>query len=100
MAFGTASVPRCDKVFGPGNAWVTEAKRQVSVDPEGAALDMPAGPSEVLVIADAGAHPAFVDADLLSQAQNGPDYQLLLPSESTARLAAGEVALPAQLPAL
>src|SRR3546814_866562 len=49
MAFGTASVPRCDKVFGPGNAWVTEAKRQVSVDPEGAAIDMPAGPSEVLV---------------------------------------------------
>src|SRR3546814_4023311 len=54
MAFGTTWVPRCDKVFGPSNAWVTEAKRQVSVDPEGAAIDMLAGPSEVLVIADAG----------------------------------------------
>src|SRR3546814_4050847 len=71
MAFGTASVPRCDKVFGPGNAWVTEAKRQVSVDPEGAAIDMPAGPSEVLVIADARANPALVAAALPSQAQPG-----------------------------
>lgn len=82
MAYGTASVPRCDKLFGPGNAWVTEAKLQVSGDPEGAAIDMPAGPSEVLVIADAAADPAFVAADLLSQAEHGPDSQVILLSPS------------------
>ncbi|SFS15030.1 histidinol dehydrogenase [Dyella sp. OK004] len=82
MAYGTASVPRCDKLFGPGNAWVTEAKLQVSGDPEGAAIDMPAGPSEVLVIADAAADPVFVAADLLSQAEHGPDSQVILLSPS------------------
>ncbi|MCX7512367.1 histidinol dehydrogenase [Frateuria sp. STR12] len=82
MAYGTASVPRCDKVFGPGNAWVTEAKLQVSNGPDGAAIDMPAGPSEVLVVADAQAEPAFVAADLLSQAEHGPDSQVLLVSPS------------------
>lgn len=82
MAYGTASVPRCDKLFGPGNAWVTEAKLQVAGDPAGAAIDMPAGPSEVLVIADAGADPRFVAADLLSQAEHGPDSQVLLVSPS------------------
>src|SRR3546814_6265559 len=97
MAFGTTSVPRCDKVFGPGNAWVTEAKRQVSVDPEGAAIDMLAGPSEVLVIADAGANPAFVAADLLSQAEHGPDSQVLLLSDSAGLLDAVEAQLQAQL---
>jgi histidinol dehydrogenase len=83
MAYGTASVPRCDKLFGPGNAWVTEAKLQVSTDPDGAAIDMPAGPSEVLVIADAEANPVFVAADLLSQAEHGPDSQVILLSPST-----------------
>ena len=82
MAYGTDSVPKCDKLFGPGNAWVTEAKLQVSSDPEGAAIDMPAGPSEVLVIADAGANPVFVAADLLSQAEHGPDSQVILLSPS------------------
>ena len=82
MAFGTDSVPRCDKLFGPGNGYVTEAKRQVSMADGGAAIDMPAGPSEVLVIADAGANPAFVAADLLSQAEHGPDSQVLLVSDS------------------
>jgi histidinol dehydrogenase len=82
MAYGTESVPRCDKLFGPGNAWVTEAKLQVSADPDGAAIDMPAGPSEVLVIADAGANPVFVAADLLSQAEHGPDSQVILVSAS------------------
>ncbi|MGF6712233.1 histidinol dehydrogenase [Luteibacter sp. W1I16] len=82
MAYGTASVPRCDKIFGPGNAWVTEAKLQVAGDPAGAAIDMPAGPSEVLVIADADADPRFVAADLLSQAEHGPDSQVLLVSPS------------------
>lgn len=86
MAYGTESVPRCDKLFGPGNAWVTEAKLQVSSDPNGAAIDMPAGPSEVLVIADAQANPAFVAADLLSQAEHGPDSQVLLVSPSAALL--------------
>jgi histidinol dehydrogenase len=82
MAYGSASVPKCDKLFGPGNAWVTEAKLQVSSDPDGAAIDMPAGPSEVLVIADAEANPAFVAADLLSQAEHGPDSQVILLSPS------------------
>ncbi|RDS83857.1 histidinol dehydrogenase [Dyella monticola] len=86
MAYGTQSVPRCDKLFGPGNAWVTEAKLQVSSDPDGAAIDMPAGPSEVLVIADAQANPVFVAADLLSQAEHGPDSQVVLVSPSTTLL--------------
>jgi histidinol dehydrogenase len=93
MALGTASVPRCDKLFGPGNAWVDEAKRQAALRPGGLAIDMPAGPSEVLVIADAGANPAFVAADLLSQAEHGPDSQVLLLTDSAALLhaVAGEV---------
>ncbi|MEN3260438.1 histidinol dehydrogenase [Sodalis endosymbiont of Spalangia cameroni] len=78
MAFGTESIAKVDKIFGPGNAWVTEAKRQVSQRLDGAAIDMPAGPSEVLVIADAQANPAFVAADLLSQAEHGPDSQVIL----------------------
>ncbi|MEO7073235.1 MAG: histidinol dehydrogenase, partial [Rhodanobacter sp.] len=78
MAYGTASVPRSDKLFGPGNAWVTEAKQQVAMDAEGAAIDMPAGPSEVMVIADGDANPAFVAADLLSQAEHGADSQVML----------------------
>ena len=81
MAFGTASVPKCDKLFGPGNGFVTEAKRQVAMLDGGAAIDMPAGPSEVLVIADRGANAAFVAADLLSQAEHGPDSQVLLVSD-------------------
>lgn len=78
MAYGTTSVPKCDKLFGPGNAFVTEAKLQVSRDPAGAAIDLPAGPSEVMVIADHDANPAFVAADLLSQAEHGPDSQVVL----------------------
>ena len=69
LAFGTGSIPKVDKIFGPGNAYVTEAKRQVSQRLDGAAIDMPAGPSEVLVIADSGATPDFVASDLLSQAE-------------------------------
>lgn len=94
MAFGTATIPRVGKIFGPGNAYVTEAKRQVSSRPDGAAIDMPAGPSEVLVIADEGADPAFVAADLLSQAEHGPDSQVVLvtPSRKLAEAVAGEVA--------
>lgn len=72
MAYGTATIPKVDKVFGPGNAWVTSAKQQVSQDPHGAALDLPAGPSEVLVIADHTARADFVASDLLAQAEHDP----------------------------
>jgi histidinol dehydrogenase len=82
MAFGTESIPRCAKIFGPGNAWVTEAKQQVSLDPDGAAIDLPAGPSEVLVIADRQADPVFIAWDLLSQAEHGPDSQVILLTDS------------------
>jgi histidinol dehydrogenase len=82
MAYGTESIPKCAKIFGPGNAWVTEAKQQVSQDPKGAAIDLPAGPSEVLVIADSGANPEFIAWDLLSQAEHGPDSQVLLVTDS------------------
>lgn len=78
MAYGTESIPKVDKIFGPGNAWVTQAKQLVSQDPKGAAIDMPAGPSEVLVIADNTANPNYVAADLLSQAEHGPDSQVIL----------------------
>ncbi|ARU94609.1 histidinol dehydrogenase [Tatumella citrea] len=93
MAFGTDSVPKVDKIFGPGNAWVTEAKRQVSQRLDGAAIDMPAGPSEVLVIADEGATPSFVASDLLSQAEHGPDSQVILltPSRTMAEKVAEEI---------
>lgn len=82
MAYGTDSVSKVDKIFGPGNAYVTEAKRQVSNDFRGAAIDMPAGPSEVLVIADETAEPDFIAADLLSQAEHGPDSQVVLVTPS------------------
>jgi histidinol dehydrogenase len=97
MALGTASVPRCDKLFGPGNAWVDEAKRCAAQAADGIAIDMPAGPSEVLVIADAGAKAAFVAADLLSQAEHGPDSQVLLLTDSAALLDAVATEVDAQL---
>jgi histidinol dehydrogenase len=100
MAFGTESVPRCDKLFGPGNAYVTEAKRQVSMMEGGAGIDMPAGPSEVLVIADAGANPEFVAADLLSQAEHGADSQVVLVSNSSAMLDAVTNAIERQVATL
>lgn len=87
MAFGTESMPRCDKIFGPGNSYVTQAKQQVSTMPGGPAIDMPAGPSEVLVIADAGANPVFVASDLLSQAEHGPDSQVILLSDDAQLIA-------------
>lgn len=86
MAYGIGDIPRCHKLFGPGNSWVTQAKQQVANDPAGAAIDMPAGPSEVLVIADAGADPEFVAADLLSQAEHGPDSQVVVVSDDAALL--------------
>ncbi len=84
MAYGTETIPKCVKIFGPGNSWVTEAKQQVARDPGGAAIDMPAGPSEVLVIADASASPEFIAWDLLSQAEHGPDSQVILLTDSSA----------------
>jgi len=78
MAYGTQTVPKVARIFGPGNSWVTAAKSIVASDPAGASIDMPAGPSEVLVIADATANPVFVAADLLSQAEHGGDSQVVL----------------------
>lgn len=80
MAYGTESVPRVYKIFGPGNQYVTSAKQLVNK--EGVAIDMPAGPSEVAVVADETANPAFVAADLLSQAEHGVDSQVILLSTS------------------
>src|SRR5512133_829626 len=76
MAYGTESVPKVNKIFGPGNSWVTAAKQFVAM--ADCAIDMPAGPSEVAVMADETANPAFVAADLLSQAEHGPDSQVIL----------------------
>jgi histidinol dehydrogenase len=97
MAFGTASVPACDKLFGPGNGWVEEAKRQVAMSAGGPAIDLPAGPSEVLVIADGQADPAFVAADLLAQAEHGPDSQVLLLTDDVTLIERVEQALVEQL---
>jgi histidinol dehydrogenase len=82
LAYGTQQIPRVDKIFGPGNAWVTAAKQIAATDADGAACDLPAGPSEVLVIADETARPAFVAADLLAQAEHSPDAQVLLVTTS------------------
>ncbi len=84
MAYGTRSIPKCDKLFGPGNAWVTAAKLLVAGDPQGAAADLPAGVTEVMVIADEHARPAFVAADLLAQAEHSPEAQALLVTSSSA----------------
>ncbi|MCY4341430.1 MAG: histidinol dehydrogenase [Gammaproteobacteria bacterium] len=78
MAYGTESVPRVDKLFGPGSRWVAAAKQQAAMEPGGPAQDLPAGPTEAMVIADAGAQPLFVALDLLSQAEHGEDAHVLL----------------------
>lgn len=97
MAYGTQSVPKVDKVFGPGNAWVTAAKLLVANDPDGAALDLPAGPSEVLVIADHTAKAEFVAADLLAQAEHSADAQAIFVSTSRELLEAVNVELETQM---
>lgn len=84
MAYGTESIPKVYKIFGPGNQYVTAAKQQVSL--KDVAIDMPAGPSEVAVLADAGANPVFVAADLLSQAEHGTDSQAILITTSATLL--------------
>jgi histidinol dehydrogenase len=92
MAYGTATVPKVDKIYGPGTALTTAAKQIVASDPEGAACDLPAGPSEVLVIADEAANPAFVAADLLAQAEHDVRAQAVLvtTSEQLAMAAAAQ----------
>jgi len=81
MAYGTETVPKVDKIFGPGNQYVTKAKEMVQLD--GIPIDIPAGPSEVLVIADKNADPSFVASDLLSQAEHGTDSQVVLLTDSS-----------------
>ncbi|MBD1396049.1 histidinol dehydrogenase [Pontibacter sp. JH31] len=98
MAFGTESVPAVNKIFGPGNQYVTVAKQMLSKT--GVAIDLPAGPSEVLVIADESANPAFVAADLLSQAEHGADSQVVLLTNSADLLRQVEDELQEQLEAL
>ena len=100
MAFGTESVPACDKLFGPGNSFVTVAKQQVSMMTGGAAMDMPAGPSEVLVIADAGASAVHVASDLLSQAEHGADSQVILITDSDELVRKVQEQIETQLSAL
>ena len=95
MAYGTASVPKVDKIFGPGNQYVTLAKQLVQQN--GVAIDMPAGPSEVCVLADTTAEPAFIAADLLSQAEHGPDSQVLLVTTSESLVHAVNKQLDIQL---
>ena len=80
MAYGTESIPKVYKIFGPGNQYVTKAKELIQMD--GISIDMPAGPSEVLVIADTYADPEFIASDLLSQAEHGPDSQVVLLTDS------------------
>jgi histidinol dehydrogenase len=100
MAFGSDSVPACDKLFGPGNAYVTAAKQLVSTCDGGPAIDLPAGPSEVLVIADARADARAVAADLLSQAEHGADSQVLLVTDSASLAQAVIAQLEPQLACL
>ncbi|MPY24258.1 histidinol dehydrogenase [Shewanella psychropiezotolerans] len=101
LAFGTESVPAVDKIFGPGNRFVTEAKRLVSQDSRCVvSIDMPAGPSEVLLIADKEANPEFIAADLLSQAEHGPDSQVMLVTDSATLADKVNAAINRQLEAL
>ena len=93
MAYGTTTIPKCDKIFGPGNAYVTAAKMLVAQDVDGAAADLPAGVTEVMIIADAGARADFIAADLLAQAEHSPEAQaiLLTPDAGLAAAAMREV---------
>lgn len=98
MAYGTQTIPRVSKIFGPGNQYVQAAKQLVSL--RGVAIDMPAGPSEVAVVADASARASYVAADLLSQAEHGVDSQVLLLTTSETLLAEVEREVEAQLTSL
>lgn len=100
LAYGIKEVPKVDKIFGPGNQYVTAAKMMASTDPKGCAFDMPAGPSEIMILADKEANPAFVAADFLSQAEHGPDSQSVLISESESFLDATMLEIEKQLESL
>jgi len=100
MAWGTESIPRCDKIFGPGNRWVTAAKQSVAAQGDGPEIDGPAGPSELLLVADGNADADYVAADLLSQAEHGADSQVLLIADNAKLLEAVEARLVRQLEAL
>jgi histidinol dehydrogenase len=100
MAYGTESIPKVRKIFGPGNLWVTSAKTIVSCDPEGAAIDMPAGPSEVLVVGDETSSPELVAADLLSQAEHGVDSQVVLVTTDAALTVSVQAEIEQQLESL
>jgi histidinol dehydrogenase len=96
LAYGTQSIPKADKIFGPGNAWVTAAKQLVAADPAGAACDLPAGPSEVMVIADETARADFVAADLLAQAEHDTQAQAILVTSSRQLAESVSVEVPKQ----
>jgi histidinol dehydrogenase len=98
MAYGTKTIPKVYKIFGPGNQYVTKAKELIQLD--GVSIDMPAGPSEVLVIADSEANPEFIAADLLSQAEHGPDSQVMLLSNNRRLIDIVEAVVEKQLAAL
>jgi len=100
MAYGTESMARVDKIFGPGNRYVTEAKIQVSLDASGAACDCIAGPSEVMVIADENANPDYIAADLLSQAEHGEDSQVIFVTTDIKLASKVNQAIDAQLTVL
>jgi histidinol dehydrogenase len=97
LAIGAGEIPKVDKICGPGNAWVAEAKRLVAGLPNGPAIDMPAGPSELLIIADDSANPRIVAADLLSQAEHDAGAQVILVTSSEALAAKVSEALEEQL---
>jgi histidinol dehydrogenase len=82
LAYGAGNFAKVDKIFGPGNQYVTASKMLVSIDPSGCAIDLPAGPSELLIIADDSANPSFIASDLLSQAEHGEDSQVVLVTNS------------------
>jgi histidinol dehydrogenase len=100
LAYGSGSVPKVDKIFGPGNAWVTAAKQLVSNDPDGAACDLPAGPSEVLVVADDTARADFVAADLLAQAEHDSQAQAILVTPSRKLAESTAAAIQSQMAGL
>ncbi len=98
MAYGTESIPKVYKIFGPGNQYVTKAKELVQQD--GISIDMPAGPSEVLIIADESANPEFVAADLLSQAEHGPDSQVIMLTDNQTLIEKVKKEIEKQIPLL
>ena len=95
MTYGTESIPKAYKIFGPGNQFVTKAKEMVQLD--GVSVDIPAGPSEVLIIADSTADPSFVASDLLAQAEHGPDSHVVLLTDDSGLMKSVQVETENQL---